>query len=1343
MTDDHAAAQREPESVSFSSLSTGGEMSKIFNETDWSQTPLGPVSSWSPTLKMMVRLLLANRFPLLIWWGPQFCQLYNDAYRPILGTKHPKSLGQPGNECWPEIWDIIGPLAETPFKGGPPSWMEDILLELNRHGFVEETHFTIAYSPVPDDSVPSGIGGVLATVHEITEKIIGERRVVILRDLGAHAVEAKTAEEACTLAAKTLVNHPRDVPFALIYLMDADGKRAHLACAAGVNEGTSISPRLIEFASECGDASWELNEVVRTEMPHVINDLATRFGADVPAGPWDDPPHQAVVSPIRSNIAHQLAGFFVAGLSPRSRFDNSYQSFVELAVSQIATAIANARAYEEERRRAEALAELDRVKTAFFSNVSHEFRTPLTLMLGPLEETLTKENGQLTATSREQIELAHRNGLRLLKLVNTLLDFSRIEAGRAQAVYEPTDLSNYTSELASVFRSAIERAGLQLVVNCPPLSEQLYVDRDMWEKIVLNLLSNAFKFTFAGEIEISLQETADAVELRVRDTGVGIAADQLQHVFKRFHRLKNTRGRTHEGSGIGLALVQELAKLHGGTVKVSSQLDHGSTFVVSIPKGRAHLPANQIESARDFFSNSRGNTFVEEALRWLPGNGGSIATLKDPESLTLNSESSLNQPSPAEQRSRIILADDNADMRDYVARLLGEQHEVESVTDGEAALEAARQATPDLIVSDVMMPKLGGFELLRELRSDPNLKTVPVILLSARAGEESKVEGLEAGADDYLIKPFSARELLARVGARLEISRLRREADAALRANQSQLKESERLQRLLAQVGELGSSAATASELIEAIGECVAKEFSVARCGFSLVDVGRDLITVVSDYHPDLPSLAGEYSIAIHADYWKDDALEGRAVVLDDVATDPRTKDRYERAFAPMGTRAHLTVPLQRDGKWVANFWINHNEPRHWTKAETELMRLVAERVWAIVERKRAEEEREALLETEKELRQVAEEANRLKDEFLAIMSHELRNPLNVMLGYSELLVRSDEIGRSPHLKKMAEAIKRNAKAQSKLIRDLLDLSRLRSGKLELNREIVSIMMSVNNAIDTVRADADAKQIVIKVSAAKEALFVNGDSVRLEQILWNLLNNAIKFTPNRGAISVRLTSDDNDLSLEITDTGEGIAADFLPHVFELFRQADASTSRVQSGMGVGLAIVKQLVDLHNGSIAASSDGPGKGATFTVKLPLSQEATSTLDGNGDATTDLGGMSILVVDDSPETVEMLVHLLDESGAHVLSATSGEEALRIARGNRFDAVLSDISMPGMDGFEFARKFRQLPGKKTVPILALTGFGRAEDIERAKTEGFFSHLTKPIDIDALAKLLKNVRKN
>ena len=300
-------------------------------------------------------------------------------------------------------------------------------------------------------------------------------------------------------------------------------------------------------------------------------------------------------------------------------------------------AIANARAYEEERKRAEALAEIDRAKTAFFSNVSHEFRTPLTLMLGPLEDEL-RENSK----GRERIEIAHRNSLRLLKLVNTLLDFARIEAGRIEAVYEPTDLAAATAELASVFRSAIEKAGLRLVVDCPPLPEEVYVDREMWEKIVLNLLSNAFKFTFEGEIKVSLCLRRERVELSVSDTGAGIPAAELSHIFERFHRVRGTDSRTHEGTGIGLSLVQELAKIHGGGVQVRSVEGQGATFTVTIPTGHAHLPKERLGGTRSLMSTSLGATpFVEEALRWLPDGTSSSASHRSGElGLTISSMTS-------------------------------------------------------------------------------------------------------------------------------------------------------------------------------------------------------------------------------------------------------------------------------------------------------------------------------------------------------------------------------------------------------------------------------------------------------------------------------------------------------------------------------------------------------------------------------------------------------------------------------------------------------------------------------------------------------------------------------
>jgi two-component system, chemotaxis family, CheB/CheR fusion protein len=313
--------------------------------------------------------------------------------------------------------------------------------------------------------------------------------------------------------------------------------------------------------------------------------------------------------------------------------------------------------------------------------------------------------------------------------------------------------------------------------------------------------------------------------------------------------------------------------------------------------------------------------------------------------------------------------------------------------------------------------------------------------------------------------------------------------------------------------------------------------------------------------------------------------------------------------------------------------------------------------------------------------------------------------------------------------------------AQSKLIRDLLDLSRLRSGKLELNRETVSLVVSIDNAVETVRMDAAAKDITIDIETTDEALFVEADPVRLEQILWNLLNNSVKFTPNGGRIIVRSYAENDHVLLKVEDDGQGIDPVFLPHLFEMFRQGDAGTTRLQSGMGIGLAVVRQLVELHRGSVSVHSAGLGRGAVFTIRLPRSAErkeaVVPVLDLGSGA---LESMAVLVVDDSEDTTRMVRQVLEMSGAAVTTATSGVEALQLAREREFDVVVSDISMPGMDGFEFLGKLRQLPGKENLPALALTGFGRTEDVRRARREGFFSHLTKPLDIQILTDLLQQI---
>jgi PAS domain S-box-containing protein len=715
---------------------------------------------------------LNSKFAILIWWGPDLVMLYNDAYRDIIQAKHPAALGRPGRESWPEIWSTIGPMLEGVLQRGEATWSNDFLLPLERNGYPEECYFTFSYSPIRDES--GGIGGVFTPVAETTEHIISARRMRTLRDLAACSSGARDVREALRACADTLAQNPYSIPFAALYLFDEHQSGATLAGSAGIEAGSSVAPvkiALTEMPTILADA------VGRAQMT-VIDDLAEVIGP-LPRGPWDTPTRSGVILPILMPGQNFPLGFVLAGVNPLKRLDAAFRTFLELVGGHISSAVASARAHEEERQRAQALAEIDRVKTTFFSNVSHEFRTPLTLMLGPLEAMLERAHPS-AVVAREELQLVHRNAMRLLKMVNTLLDFSRIEAGRIQAVYEPVDLATFTAEIASAFQSAMDRAGLTFVIDCPPHAEAAYIDREMWEKIVLNLVSNAFKFTLTGSITVRLRDAGDRFNMSVEDTGIGIPESELSRIFSRFHRVEGARGRTYEGTGIGLSLVQELAKLLGGSIRVESAAGQGSSFIVTIPKGCSHVPAERLGSARTMRPTAVGaSAYVDEALRWLP-------ETEHPRDIEpLFAADMVQAPHFLRASGRILLADDNQDMREYVRRLLGEHYEIQAVGNGAQALTAARMHPPDLVLTDVMMPELDGFGLLRELRASEATRTIPVILLSARAGEDARIEGLVAGADDYIVKPFTARELLARVSANLAMNRLRIEAadrERALRA---------------------------------------------------------------------------------------------------------------------------------------------------------------------------------------------------------------------------------------------------------------------------------------------------------------------------------------------------------------------------------------------------------------------------------------------------------------------------------------------------------------------------------------------------------------------------------
>lgn len=757
----------EPTELSRDFLSGRTEMGALMRTIDWSSTKLGPIQRWPQSLRTSISTCLNSRFAILVWWGPDLIMLYNDAYRDIIAAKHPAALGQPGSECWPEIWDTIGPMLDGVMQRGEATWSDDLLLLLARHGYPEECYFTFSYSPISDES--GGIGGVFTPVMETTERVIAERRSNTLRELAGCAVEAKSEHRMWAVAAETLGRNRYDISFCVLYALSADRRFVQAQSWSGILPDNVLCRGPKEIESLDSALLNAVREALQTGEIVTVDELQTGC-PDLPQGVWGIAPVEAVALPIVLPGNSSPVGCILAGLNARKRLDQDYRLFLVTLGRQVAGNIAAARAHDEETKRVEMLAELDRAKTAFFSNVSHEFRTPITLMVGPIESMLERARPS-AVVSRAELQLVHRNSMRLLKLVNTLLDFSRIEAGRVEAVYEPTDLASLTADTASAFRSAMEQAGLKFVIDCSPSSEPVYVDRDMWEKIVLNLISNAFKFTLSGSVTVRLQALVSQIELRVEDTGLGIPEDQQSKVFERFHRLEGAGGRTHEGTGIGLALVQELVKLHGGTIRVESTFGKGSTFVVTIPRGRAHLPAGRLESHHRIVTSTgaSASAYVDEALRWLPQNGYV-------EPAPVFAADSVQAPHLQTTGGRILLADDNADMRGYVHRLLGDYYEVRSVSNGREALEALSSYTPDLVLTDVMMPDLDGFGLLHEIRAKDSTKTIPIILLSARAGEDARIEGMEAGADDYMVKPFTARELLARVGAHLAMGRLRREA---------------------------------------------------------------------------------------------------------------------------------------------------------------------------------------------------------------------------------------------------------------------------------------------------------------------------------------------------------------------------------------------------------------------------------------------------------------------------------------------------------------------------------------------------------------------------------------
>ena len=1107
-------------------------MGDLMRAYDWGASAVGPVESWPQSLRTALSILLDSRYPMYVAWGPEFTQFYNDGYRPILGaTKHPSALGRSTRETFAEIWDFIGPMFQEVMRSGSATYLEDQLLPLDRYGYVEECYFTFCYSAVRTES--GAVGGVFVTCSETTERVIGERRLRTLRDLGATATTVQDVSAALERAAAALDTNPADIPFALMYV-PTGADDARLVARTGLPSGHPAAPETFSLGP---GAAWPSGGA-SDEAAIVVDDLAARFGR-IDSRTWPEDVHSAVVVPIaRSSQDGALDALLVLGLNPRRAFDDDYRAFVGLIAGQIGAAITAARAYEEERERAQALAELDHAKTTFFSNVSHEFRTPLTLMLGPIEDLLRRRTSALAHDDRETLELLHRNAQRLLKLVNTLLDFSRIEAGRVEVSFEPIDLARATADLASAFRAAVERAGLRLVVECHDVGEPVFVDASMWEKIVFNLLSNAFKYTLAGEIRVTLArvDAESVARLTVSDTGVGIAPDELPHVFERFRRVEGVRARTHEGSGIGLALVRELVWLHGGHVDVTSTEGEGTTFSVDIPLGRAHLPDDRIHAPRERASTAIGPApFVDEVERWLPERTASTPPAAADRAIE---DSAMT---PEVRRSRIMVVDDNTDMRAYLSALLAPHYVVDVAADGAEALAQIRRQCPDLVVSDIMMPVLGGLELVQALRGDPETAAIPIILLSARAGEESTVEGLASGADDYLVKPFAARELLARVRAHIKSSEATR-------------RERARLVALFDRAPAFMAVLRGPEHVIEAANAAY------------LTLVGRDDV-VGRRLFDVLPELVEQ----------------GFRDLLDEVLTTGEPHVGREASVmlvrTPGGEPEESYVdfvyhPLRESDGRVTGVFVQGVDVTEQVRARQEVQRLY----------------------------ESVRDANETKRQFLAAMSHELRTPLNAVIGYADLLA----LGIRGDLTDMQRADVERIRAASRylltLITDILNFSRVEAGQITLHAAPVSVDALVASVCALMQPHIEQRGIAFEVDPVDPRLTVIADQERLQQILLNLLMNASKFTPAGGRIRLWAEPRDRVVHVYVQDTGVGIPAADLEHIFEPFVQLDRRASKEsQQGVGLGLAISRDLARRMNGDVLVESER-GRGARFTVVVP---------------------------------------------------------------------------------------------------------------------------------------------
>lgn len=1022
----------------------------------------------------------------------------------------------------------------------------------------------------------------------------------------------------------------------------------------------------------------------------------------------------------------------------------------------------------------ERLEEAMQVKDQFLANISHELRTPLTLILGPVRKLLSAEN--LTVQQRNDLGVVERNARTLLKNVNDLLDLSKLDAGRMTLDYVDADVARLARFVASHFESVAEEGDIRLVVETP---ERLVgqVDPAKLQRVLLNLLSNAFKFTPArSTVALELRAEGEMAVFTVQDAGPGIPPALRDAVFDRFRQVDSSSTRRFGGTGLGLAIVREFVDLHQGTVQVAEASGGGALFTVRIP---LRAPAGSVVKVD---VSPEDETLARAA----------VAELRP----------QVDARAPGEERAAaeaplVLIVEDNPEMNAFLAETLGERYRVATARDGAEGLRKALELRPDLIVSDIMMPRMSGEELVRELRQRRELGSVPILLLTAKADEETRVALLRTGAQDCLLKPFVADELLARAGG---LIRSKRDAEAALW-------ESERRYRTLFE--SIDEGFCILEVIFDADGRPIDHRFLETNPSFEqqsgLHDVQGKTMRELEPQHEahwfeayGRVALTGQpVRFRNHAKQlgrWFDvyafrfGAAEDRqvAVLFSDVTERKKAEDslresqqilqfivdnspdniflqdadlRYVwvgRAAAPLTREEYIgrtdfdlappedaqklmaikrrvlseerrvTVEIPLTLKGEPHVFEATYEPRRDEGGRTVAL---AGYVRDITARKRVEEGLQAA-------REQAEAANRAKDHFLAVLSHELRTPLTPVLAIAHALEMDTTLPAAA--REDLATIRRNVQTEARLIDDLLDLTRIARGKIDLHPELVDVHKTLGAALELCRGDLRTKGLEVALDYRADVPHVWADSARLQQIFLNLLHNAIKFTPAGGRIRVGTLRRGERLHVEVSDNGVGIPPDRLPRIFDAFEQGERTVTRGLGGLGLGLAIVKSLVELHGGTVRAESAGVGRGATFEIELNLAprgavQAAAPSAPLPRSAVTHC---RILLVEDHPDTLRIMSRLLKGFGHTVFTASAVAEALEVAEREELDVVLSDIGLPDGSGLDIMRALKE----RGIKGIALSGFGLEEDVQRSLDAGFSEHLTKPVNLHVLDDLVRRI---